>query len=342
MENFRFAHPQMLWLLLAVVLYIVLYALSRRFSRRALMRFGDLSLLRPLMPDVSEAKLRLKFVLQMLAIVFLIVALARPQFGSKLQTVKKQGVEVMVCLDISNSMLAEDVSPNRLERAKRMLSRLLDKMQNDKVGLIVFAGDAFTQLPITNDFVSAKMFLSSIDPKMVSVQGTAIGAAINLAVRSFTPDESSDKAIIIITDGENHEDDASGAAKMAVEKGIKVNVIGIGSTTGTPLPDESGRQGSFRKDREGKVVMTRLDEEKAKAIAAEGQGIYARADNSNSALNAMVDALGSMKKTELESRVYTDYDEKFSWFVWLSFLCLLADLFLLDRASELWRKIKLF
>ena len=342
MENFRFAHPQMLWLLLAVVLYIVLYALSRRLSRRALKRFGDLALLRPLMPDVSEAKLRLKFVLQMLAVVFLIVALARPQFGSKLQTVKKQGVEVMVCLDISNSMLAEDVSPNRLERAKRMLSRLLDKMQNDKVGLIVFAGDAFTQLPITNDFVSAKMFLSSIDPKMVSVQGTAIGAAINLAVRSFTPDESSEKAIIIITDGENHEDDASGAAKMAVEKGIKVNVIGIGSTTGTPLPDESGRQGSFRKDREGKVVMTRLDEEKAKAIAAEGQGIYARADNTNSALNAMVDALGSMKKTELESRVYTDYDEKFSWFVWLAFLCLLADLFLLDRASELWRKIKLF
>lgn len=342
MDNFRFANPHLLWLLTVVLLYILIFIVSRRVCSHSLKRFGNLALLRPLMPDVSEFKLRLKFALQMLAVIFLIIALARPQFGSKLQTVKKQGVEVMVCLDISNSMLAEDVTPNRLERAKRILSRLLDKMQNDKVGLIVFAGDAFTQLPITNDFVSAKMFLSSIDPKMVSVQGTAIGAAINLAVRSFTPDESTDKAIIIITDGENHEDDAQGAAQAALEKGIKVNVIGIGSTTGTPLPDDSGRQGSFRKDREGKTVMTRLDEEMAKEIAATGQGIYARADNTNSALNAMADALSSMKKSELESRIYADYDEKFYWFVWMAFLCIFADLFLLDRASELWRKIKLF
>jgi Ca-activated chloride channel family protein len=215
-------------------------------------------------------------------------------------------------------------------------------MENDKVGLIVFAGDAFTQLPITNDFVSAKMFLSSIDPKMVSIQGTAIGSAINLAVRSFTPNEESEKTIIVITDGENHEDDAAGAAKAALEQGIKVHVIGVGSPTGAPVPDGSGRSGSFRKDREGNIVTTRLDEDMAREIAAAGQGIYARADNSNSALNAIVDALSGMKKTELESRVYADYDDQFEWFVWIAFLCLFVDSLLTDRAVAWLRKIKLF
>ncbi len=342
MDNFRFANPQMLWALVLVVLYLFIYVTARHLSRRDLRRFGNEALLRPLMPFASEGKKTLRFVLHLVAVVVLIVALARPQFGSKLETVRKEGVEVMVCLDISNSMLAEDIAPNRLEKAKRMLSRLLDQMKNDKVGLIVFAGDAFTQLPITNDFVSAKMFLSTINPNMVSIQGTAIGSAIDLAVRSFTPNEESEKTIIVITDGENHEDDAVGAATRAQEQGIKVNVIGIGSPSGSPIPDGSGRSGSFRKDREGNIVTSRLDEEKAQAVAAAGQGIYARADNSNAALNAVVEALNGMKKTELESRVYADYDDQFEWFVGVAFLCLLIDLCLSDRASVLFSKIKLF
>lgn len=342
MDNFRFANPHFLWLLLLVVLYIIIYIVARHTSKRSLKRYGNPVLLLPLMPQVSEGKLRVKFLLQMLAVISLILAIARPQFGSKLETVKKEGVEVMVCLDISNSMLAEDIAPSRLEKAKRMLSRLLDKLDNDQVGLIVFAGDAFTQLPITNDFVSAKMFLSTIDPKMVSVQGTAIGAAINLAVRSFTPNEASDKAVILITDGENHEDDATGAARSAVEKDIKVHVIGIGSTQGALVPDDIGRQGSYRKDRNGNPVTTRLNEKMAQEIAAAGQGIYARADNTNSALNAISDAIDGMKKTELESHVYADYDDKFGWFALLAFVFLLVDIFLLDKANAFVRKIKLF
>jgi len=342
MENFRFANPHILWLLLVVVALVGLFLFSRMGSHKALRRFGELRLLRPLMPGVSESKLRIKFILQMLALVCLIIAAARPQFGSKLETVKKEGIEVMVCLDISNSMLAEDIQPNRLERAKRMLSRLVDNLDNDQVGLIVFAGEAYTQLPITNDFVSAKMFLQSIDPRMVSLQGTAIGSAINLAVRSFTPNESSEKAIVLITDGENHEDDAKGAAQAALERGIHTHVIGIGSTQGALLPDDSGRSGSYRKDETGNPVTTRLDEQMAQEIALAGQGVYAHADASNAAIQTICDALDSLQKAELESHVYADYDDKFIPFVWLALLLLLVDMFLLDKANALLAKVKIF
>lgn len=342
MESFRFANPHMLWLLVIVILLTVLFVAARMTSHKALKRFGNIALLKPLMPGVSEAKLRVKFVILMLAITSMIIAAARPQFGSKIETVKKQGIEVMCCLDISNSMLAEDISPNRLERAKRMLSRLLDNLDNDQVGLIVFAGEAYTQLPITNDFVSAKMFLSNIDPKMVSLQGTAIGAAINLAVRSFTPREESEKAIILITDGENHEDDATGAAAAAFEKGVRTHVIGIGSTQGALLPDESGRPGSYRKDKAGNPVTTRLDEQMARDVAAAGQGIYVHADNGNGAITAVTEALSKMQTAELESHVYADYDDKFIAFIWLAFILLFINMFILDTENKLIAKINLF
>jgi len=291
---------------------------------------------------VSKQKPRMKFVLQVVALVCLIVAGARPQFGSKLQNVKKEGIEVMVCLDISNSMLAEDIAPNRLEKSKRMLSRLLDQMENNQVGLVVFAGDAVVQLPITNDYVSAKMFLESISPENISVQGTAIGAAINLAVRSFTPREESSKAIILITDAENHEDDASGAAAAAFEKGIPTHVIGVGSTQGTVIPDGSGRRNSPRKDSKGNPITTRLDEAIARQVAESGHGIYTHADNSNSAINAVIESLNQMQTTELESHVYAEYDDQFIWFVLLAFICMAIDIVLVDRANPMFSKIKLF
>ena len=222
---FRFAHPDFLYLLFLLPALVAFYVYAMIVKKKAIKKYGNPTLLAELMPEVSTKRQHLKFWLLFGAITMVIFIIAGPQFGSKLETVKRQGVEIMVCLDVSNSMLAEDVSPNRLDKAKQMLSRLTDGFTNDKVGLIVFAGDAFTQLPITSDYISAKMFLSSINPSMVSTQGTAIGAAINLAARSFTPDETTDKAIILITDGENHEDDAIGAAKAAAD----VQVLAPGS-----------------------------------------------------------------------------------------------------------------
>ena len=337
---FRFAHPEFLYLLFVLPALLVFYVYTRRLRRKALKRYGNPELLAELMPEVSSKRHHLKFWLLFGAIAMVIIVMAGPQFGSKLETVKRQGVEIMVCLDVSNSMLAEDVQPNRLAKAKQMLSRLTDDFTNDKLGLIVFAGDAFTQLPITSDYVSAKMFLSSINPSMVSTQGTAIGAAINLAMRSFTPSETSDKAIILITDGENHEDNAVEAAAAAAEKGIHVNIIGMGDPKGSPIPiDENS---NYMKDREGNVVITKLNEQMCQEVAAAGHGIYARADNTNSALRALQKEIEKMNKSELDSKVYSEYDERFQTFAWMALILLIADFMTLDRKNRIFRKVKLF
>ena len=337
---FRFAHPEFLYLLFVLPVLAVFYLYTIIWKRRAVKRYGNPELLKELMPDVSPKRQHLKFWLTWGAIAAMIVVIAGPQFGTKLETVKRQGVEIMVCLDISNSMLAEDVAPNRLDKAKQMLARLTDGFKNDKVGLIVFAGDAFTQLPITSDYISAKMFLSSINPEMISTQGTAIGAAINLAARSFTPNEASDKAIIVITDGENHEDDAVGAAKAAAEKGIHVNVVGMGDPKGAPIPLDGGS--NYMKDNAGNVVITKLSEQMAQEIAAAGNGMFVRADNTNSALKALQGEIEKMNKTEMDSKVYSEYDEQFQVFAWLALILLVIDVLTLDRKNRIYRRIKLF
>lgn len=337
---FRFAHPDFLYLLFLVPTLVVFFFYVCLAKRRAIKRYGNPALLAQLMPEVSPARQHLKFWLLSGAITMVIFIMAGPQFGTKLETVKRQGVEIMVCLDVSNSMLAEDVSPNRLDKAKQMLSRLTDGFTNDKVGLIVFAGDAFTQLPITSDYISAKMFLSSINPSMIATQGTAIGAAINLAARSFTPNESSDKAIVLITDGENHEDDAVGAAKAAAEKGIHVNIVGMGDPKGAPIPIAGSN--NYMKDSEGNVVITKLNEEMAQGIAAAGNGMYVRADNTNSALKALQQEIEKMNKTELDSKVYSEYDEQFQVFAWIALFLLLVEFVTLDRKNRAFKKVKLF
>lgn len=338
---FRFAHPEYLYLLVLVpvIFGIYLYGIYRK--RKNLNRYGDPMVMESLMPDVSRYKPRVKFYIQLLAIAVLVFVIAGPQFGSKLETVKKQGVEIMIALDVSNSMLAKDVSPNRLEKSKQILSKLIDDLSNDKVGLIVFAGDAYTQLPITSDYISAKMFLSSINPKMVSAQGTAIGSAIQLAMRSFSPNQESDKAIIVITDGENHEGDAVQQATLAAEKGIKVDVIGLGTPQGVPIPLGENNN-DFRKDQQGNVVISKLNEEMARQIAEAGKGIYVRADNTNGALRALLNEVKKMNKSEVESKVYSEYDEQFQVLLWIVLALLLADIFILDRKNSLMRKYNFF
>ena len=315
---FRFEEPAYLYLLLLLPLLAAFYLYSNYRKRKAIRKFGDPVLMAQLMPDVSKYRPDIKFWLLFTAIGLFAVLLARPQFGSKLETVKRKGVEVMIALDISNSMLAQDVQPSRLEKAKRLISKLVDGMENDKVGMIVFAGDAFTQLPITSDYISAKMFLESISPSLISKQGTAIGAAINLAARSFTPQEGVGRAIVVITDGENHEGGADGA----------------------PIPIEGSND--FRRDREGNVIVTRLNEAMCQEIAKEGNGIYVRVDNSNSAQKAINQEINKMAKSDVESKVYTDYNEQFQVIAWMILLLLLVEMLILDRKNPLFKNIRLF
>lgn len=337
---FRFEEPTYLYLLLLLPFLAAFYLYSNYRKRKAIRKFGDPVLMAQLMPDVSKFRPDIKFWLLFVVIGLLVVLLARPQFGSKLETVKRKGVEVMIALDISNSMLAQDIQPSRLEKAKRLVSKLVDGMENDKVGMIVFAGDAFTQLPITSDYISAKMFLESINPSLISKQGTAIGTAINLAMRSFTPQEGVGRAIIVITDGENHEGGAVEAAKEAAEKGIQVNVLGVGLPEGAPIPVEGTND--FRRDREGNVIVTRLNEGMCQEIAKDGKGIYVRVDNSNSAQKAIEQEINKMAKTEVESKVYTEFNEQFQAIAWIILILLSVEMLILDRKNPLFKNIRLF
>ena len=338
---FRFANIEMLWWLLTIPVFVVAYVLITRHKRRQLSEFGDPELMAQLMPDASKSRPIVKFALLMGALSLLIIAAARPQYGQQEKTVKRQGIEVMVALDISNSMLAEDVAPNRLDRAKQMLSKMIDNMVDDKVGLVVFAGEAFTQLPITCDYVSAKMFLNTISPKLIPTQGTAIGAALQTAIRSFGSQESdASRAIILITDGENHEDDAIAAAKQAQELGIQVFVIGIGKPEGSPIPVPGTND--YIKDRSGQVVVSRLNEEMCQEIAQAGKGAYVRCDNTNTAMRALQQELDRIATTDLETTVYADYNEQYQSFVLIALLLLVIDFFILMRQNHRLSRMDLF
>ncbi len=342
MEMFRFGNSEYLWGLLIIPLLTIFFVWSRNARRRALKKFGNRELLAQLMPFTSGNRPVFKFIVLMLALAFIVTGTARPQFGSKLKTVKREGVELIIALDVSNSMMAEDIQPNRLERAKRAISRLLDRLQDDKIGLIVFAGDAYTQLPITSDYNSAKLFLNSVNTQIVPKQGTAIGAAIDLARRSFTPSEEANKAIIIITDGENHEDDAISSAKAAVEEGIVVHTIGMGLPSGSPIPVLKNGQTDYMKDRDGNVVITKLNEQMLEQIAGAGTGIYVRANNAQTGLNALFDEINKMEKQEMESRTYSEYDDQFQYFFAVGLLLLLLEFVILERKNRYLRNIHLF
>ena len=332
---FQFSHQEYLYALALIPLFSVVFAIVMITRKKRLQRFGDIDLVNRLMPDASSRKPAVKFVLLMIAYSFAVAGVAGPKIGTKLQESKRVGSEIIIALDVSNSMMAEDIQPNRLERAKQAVSRLIDRLGDNRIGLIVFAGEAYIQLPVTTDFVSAKMFLSTISPDIVPVQGTAIGAAINLAVNSFSPASEAGKAVIVITDGENHEDDPVKAAEEAAKQGVNVYAIGVGSTQGVPIPVRTAYgQRDFMRDREGNIVMTALDEKTLQETAIAGNGIYVRATTANMGLNNVFDEINKLEKIEYESKVYADFAEMFQWFFGVAIVFLLIELLISNRKNR--------
>ncbi len=340
---FRFANPEYLYLLILIPFLLLIFRIGRGLTRRRLKQFGDPDILKDLMPDLSYSRPVVKFLFLMTALIFLILAVARPQFGTKLQEVKRKGIEIIIALDVSNSMLAQDIQPNRLEKAKQSISKLVERLVNDRIGLIVFAGQAYTQIPITNDYASAKMFLSSISTGIVPVQGTAIGSAINLAMSSFTPQEDMSRVLIIITDGENHEDDAVALAREAAEKGIKTYTIGVGLAKGSPVPMSGGSgQQDFLKDKDGNIVISKLNEQMLEQIATEGGGKYIRANNTRLGLNALFEDINQLEKKEIEAKVYSEYQDMFQYPAALALLLIIIEFLILDRKNRRLKHIRLF
>lgn len=337
---FRFETPAYLYLLLLLPVLAVAHYLWMLRKKRNLKRYGDPTLLKPLMKDVSRLRTEIKFWLLQFSLLFLIIALARPQYGTKVETRKRNGIEAIIAMDISNSMLAEDVRPNRLEKAKMMISNLVDNMVDDKIGLVIYAGQAYVQLPITSDYVSAKMFLETISPSQIEMQGTDIAAAIDIAAKSFTTQQGVSRAIFIITDGEDNEGGAVEAARAAAQNGIHVYVLGVGEPAGAPIPVPG--TGRYIIDNEGNTVVSRLNEDMCREIANAGQGNYIYVDNSSSAqkkLNKYVENLG---RTEMESSVFSEYDEQFQGFILLSLFFLLLDVFILERENHVLQRFTFF
>ncbi|HBF88237.1 MAG TPA: hypothetical protein DDX39_06305 [Bacteroidales bacterium] len=340
---FRFEHPEYLYALALIPLLVLLYWLAAQIRKKALKRFGESNVISQLMPEISKSRPMLKFVFLIIGYIFLVLGIANPQIGSKLEEVKREGVELMIALDVSNSMMAEDIQPSRLERAKQAISKLVDRLSSDKIGLIIFAGQAYVQLPITTDYASAKMFLSMINTNMIPVQGTAIGKAIEMSMTSFSPDNDKNKAIVIITDGENHEDNAIEIASKATEKGIKVHTIGMGLPEGGPIP-VVGKYGQrdFKTDREGNVVISKLDETMLQQIASAGGGIYIRANNTTVGLNTLFEELSKMEKTEFESEMYSDYEDRFQYFIAVALFFFLLDFIILNKKNKMFKNVNIF
>ncbi len=338
----RFAHPDYFYLLLILPVLLVFFLYNMRWKKQAIKRFGDFNIIQKLMPRRSKGKGAIKFLFIITAMFFLIAGIVDPQIGSKLEKVKREGIDLFVVLDVSNSMLAEDIKPNRLERAKLAISNLLDKLQGDRIGIIIFAGNAYKQLPLTTDYSAARLFLSVVDTKIVPTQGTAIGEALDMATLSFGESDHN-KAIIVITDGENHEDDAIQAAKAANELGIKVFTIGMGLPEGAPIPIAgNGNQRGFKKDRDGKTVITKLDEDMLRKIAASGGGAYARANNASIGLTKIFDDINEIDKKEIETRQFTNYEDRFQFFLWFALAFLIIELLIADRKASWANKFDFF
>jgi Ca-activated chloride channel family protein len=341
---YRFENDIFLWAILGVIpLILIVFLFIQNWRKRKLRQFGNEEIVKRLMPNVSKTLPIIKFTLYALAMVSLLIGLANLQFGTKVEEVKREGIDLMIALDVSNSMLAEDLSPNRLERSKRAIFQLIQKLHNDRLGIIVFAGDAYVQLPITTDYSSAKLFLETIGTDIVPTQGTSIGAAINLAMESFDFENGTSKSIIVITDGENHEDDAKEAASEASAKDVLVHTIGMGSEKGGPIPVyKNGAQIDFRKDNQGNTVVTKLNETMLKEIAAAGNGSYVRASNANAGLGIIMEEIDKMEKKEFGSKSFKDYEDRFQIFLIIALILIIIEYFLSNRRTSKLDGVNLF
>jgi Ca-activated chloride channel homolog len=338
---FRFAHPEYLYLLALLPVLLGMFFFSMRMRKRAMERFGNIELLEQLMPSNGKRKRSIKFLFAFAATGFLILGIANPQIGSKLEEVKREGVDVFICLDVSNSMKAEDIKPSRLDNAKREISEMLNNFQNDRIGIIVFAGDSYLQLPLTTDYDAARLLLSTIDVDIVPVPGTAIGSAIRLAMKSFVQGEKKHRAIIIVTDGENHEDDAIAAAKEAGKDGIVVHTVGMGSPLGAPIPVyQNNVQVGFRKDNEGNTVVTKLDQAALQQIADAGGGKFTLGTSQKNELNVLFKDISSMEKKEFGSKVVTEYEDRFQYFLVPALILALLEFFISERKNQILAKWK--
>jgi Ca-activated chloride channel family protein len=332
----RFEHIQLLWALMAIPAFTLLFILLRIKRKNNLRKFGDLDLVAKLHPDTSRFKSLSKFILLNTAYGLLVLGAANPQIGNKLEKVNREGIEIMVVLDISNSMNAQDIKPSRLERAKQAINKLIDKLMSDKIGGVVFAGDAFILLPMTTDFSAAKLLVSSAETDLIERQGTSLGSAIDLAAGSFTPNKSQSKLMIVISDGENHEDDAVSSAKDAAGKGIIIYTIGMGQPSGAPVPklDKSGNVMGYQKDEAGNTVISKLNAPVLKEIADIGDGEFVYASSGSLDLNKIIDKISKMKKSKYGSKTFTDFDDKFQYFLLAAFILLIIELITSYRKNK--------
>jgi len=339
----RFANAYILWALVLVPLLIIIFMLVRRWKKKALASLGDKGVISRIMPQVSSSRPTLKFIFFIVAYALLIVGIADPQVGNHIDEVKKKGADIMIVLDVSNSMLSQDFAPNRLDNAKRALAQLIDNLHEDRIGIIVFAGEAYVQMPVTTDYSAAKIFLNTINTGMVPVQGTAIGAAIDLGVKSFDYKDGTGKAIILMTDGENHEDDAVTAAQTAHDRGVVVHVIGFGSPQGAPVPIyDNGKQAGFHLDSAGHTVISKLNEDMCKEIAVAGNGVYIRATDANSGLGIVMDQVHKMKQKTYDSKSFKDFEDRFQFFMAIALFLFIAEFFISNRKSLRLSNLKLF
>lgn len=335
----RFEDPIYLWMLLIIPILVLVRFIVWQKRKRNLRKFGDPSLLKEMMPDVSKYRPTIKFCLLLSAITILIFMIARPQVGSRISHEKREGIEVLIALDISNSMLAQDVIPSRLEKSKLLIEDLVDHFTNDKVGLVVFAGDAFVQLPITNDYVSAKMFLQNINPSLITTQGTDLARAISLSQSCFTQREHIGRAIIVITDGEDHEGGALEAAREAYKKGVNVFILGVGTSKGAPIPDGNG---GYLKDNSGQTVLSALNEQMCQQVAKAGNGVYIHVDNTSDAQEKLNKELSKLQSGISDTVVYSEYNEQFQIFGIILLLLLIVETILLESRNPLFKQINLF